>query len=129
MPASPPHPTARPLRALWLALCLSPALPAIAQNGAGAPISGDSQAIVVIGSHPDDRAITRQVQEALETDPYLDASTITVSTHDGVVSLDGMVDDSWSLLQALRRAGRVAGVRRVEENLEMTNYGGEDEGL
>jgi len=62
--------------------------------------------------------VTRRVETALDSNRYLDASRITVTTNDGVVHLEGLVGDSGDLLAALRSVNRVVGARRVVDELD-----------
>jgi osmotically-inducible protein OsmY len=99
--------------------------PAIAQEKA-APANG-VEPIVITGAKlapPTDEQLTQQVETSLEASRYLDASRITVTTKNGVVTLDGLVGDAWDLRIALRIAGRVAGVRRLIDDLDIVEPDG-----
>ena len=75
--------------------------------------------VIVTGTRPvADEEVTKRVEAALDANPYLDASRITVTTVDGVVLLEGLVGDAGDLFAALRTARRVAGARRVVDNLD-----------
>jgi hypothetical protein len=104
--------------ALGVLLCC--AYPAVAQEKT-APANG-VEPIVITGAKlapPTDEQLTQQVETALEASRYLDASHMTVTTKNGVVTLDGLVGGAWDLRIALRIAGRVAGVRQLVDNLEI----------
>jgi hypothetical protein len=72
-----------------------------------------------------DAAVTRQVETALQANPYLYDGHITVTVKDGVVTLRGMVLDEWDLRMAIRVSRKIAGVKRVVDDLEM-ELGGSD---
>ena len=108
-------------------LACSCAMPASAQESAARPAGSGEPPIVVTGtrSAPSDRELTKRVESALDAARYLDASRITVTTKDGVVTLEGIVGDISDLRTAIRVSSRVAGARRIDDNLEMPAY---DEG-
>jgi osmotically-inducible protein OsmY len=66
-----------------------------------------------------DEKVRDQVETALHSDPYVDDEHVTVTIKDGVVTLEGMVFDDWDMRQAVRISKRVAGVKRVINELEI----------
>lgn len=80
--------------------------------------------ILVTARRLADEEIKKQVEEALHTDPYFYDGHVTVTIKDGVVTLSGVVFDEWDLRTAKRIAKRIAGVRRVVDDLEI-KLGGE----
>jgi osmotically-inducible protein OsmY len=70
-----------------------------------------------------DREVTKRVQAALRSDPYVYAEHVSVTSAGGVVTLQGLVADEWDLRSAIRISSRVAGVRRVVDELEITDFG------
>lgn len=76
------------------------------------------ESIVIIGRGPTDEELTRLVEAVLVEDPYLDSTRVTVTTKDGVVTLEGLVGDWGDVLRAIRISGRVAGVKRLVDDLE-----------
>jgi osmotically-inducible protein OsmY len=70
-------------------------------------------------SDPD---VTKRVEMALESDSYVYAEHIAVTTADGVVTLHGLVGDEWDLRRAIRVSSRVAGVKRVVDELEIWDF-------
>ncbi len=80
--------------------------------------------IVVTAKRLADEQVKMQVEEALHTDPYFYDGHVTVTIKDGVVTLSGVVFDEWDLRAAKRIAKRIAGVRRVVNDLEI-ELGGE----
>jgi osmotically-inducible protein OsmY len=66
-----------------------------------------------------DEAVTAQVVQALRADPYVVSDHMSVVTENGVVKLQGIALDLWDLQRALRLARRLAGGRRVVNELEL----------
>jgi osmotically-inducible protein OsmY len=99
------------LGALWFW-----AIPTNAQQKT-APVA--SEQVVITSTKPaTDEELTKRVETVLDSDRYLDASHMTVTTKDGVVTLGGLVGDSGDLLRALRISSRIPGARRVIDDLE-----------
>ncbi|MBX5459812.1 MAG: BON domain-containing protein [Steroidobacteraceae bacterium] len=71
------------------------------------------------GTTVDDTTITAKVKTALSTDPAVAAHNVNVETRDGVVQLAGFVNSSEEKAQAGKVAQRVAGVKRVDNELEV----------
>jgi hyperosmotically inducible periplasmic protein len=90
--------------------------PAAADNAA-AQAAGELDAIVVTAKkRPDpvaDEVLTKKVEAALLADPYLLDDHVTVTTKNGIVTLEGIVFDEWDVRMAMRIARKTAGVRRV----------------
>lgn len=88
---------------------------AAALLGAGTCV-GQSQSereeVVVVG-HATDERITQRVQEALRDDRWIYSQHVTVTTRNGVVTLDGIVIDTGELNRLLRLTYRIPGVRRA----------------
>jgi osmotically-inducible protein OsmY len=59
------------------------------------------------------------VELALKLDPYVDDQHVTVTTKNGIVTIQGFVQDAWDLLALRRIAKRVAGVKRVVNDVEL----------
>jgi hyperosmotically inducible protein len=71
------------------------------------------------GEVVDDTAITAKVKAALISDPNVAAREVNVETHEGVVQLAGFVDSSDQKSKASEAARRVAGVKQVDNQLEV----------
>lgn len=71
------------------------------------------------GEHVDDAVVTTKVKTALVQAEQVDAIDVNVSTYKGVVQLSGFVDTESEAEQAELIAARVAGVKRVENKLEL----------
>lgn len=72
-----------------------------------------------VGTFIDDATITAKVKTALVGDPTTEAVEVKVDTRDGVVQLSGFVDDESEKAAAERVAQNVAGVQRVENEIEV----------
>ena len=74
--------------------------------------------IIVSATRQSDELLTQQVVAALQEDPYIFSDHITVTTTNGVVRLEGRINDRSDFFSALRLARRIARGRRVINNLE-----------
>jgi BON domain len=79
--------------------------------------------IVVEGAkHPEsaaDAELNKQVETAMRSDRYFYDDHVTATTRNGVVVLRGMVFDEWDVRTAIRISKRIAGVKRVINQLEI----------
>jgi osmotically-inducible protein OsmY len=78
--------------------------------------------VVTAKRRPDpvaDEKMAVEVATALHTDPYFYDAHVTVTVTDGVVTLEGIVFDYWDMQTALRIGRKIAGVRRVINDLEI----------
>jgi len=99
-----------------------PATPDAAPVPAPAPVAEPSPPVVaaapvVVG--PDDGGITAQVRTALASDEQLALAPIEVSTHEGVVKLEGQVPDAQLRARATVVAAATQGVRGVDNRLTL----------
>ncbi len=69
------------------------------------------------GKYVDDATITAKVKAAILADPMLKVLQIAVTTTNGVVKLNGVVDSQKSLDHSLAVARAVNGVKSVESGL------------
>ena len=74
---------------------------------------------VTVGEAIDDATITAQVKAALVEDDELSALDINVDTRNGVVTLNGAVDNNADIARANDVADDVAGVRSIQNNLQV----------
>jgi osmotically-inducible protein OsmY len=81
--------------------------------------------VVITGTRESDAVLVAKVEQALQKDPYLFVSHISVSAENGVLRVEGVVQDPFDMLQVLRLARRAAGKRRVINEIEFVD-GGED---
>jgi hyperosmotically inducible periplasmic protein len=71
------------------------------------------------GDVVDDTVITAKVKTALATDPVVAAHQVNVEVREGVVQLAGFVDNSDQKAKASEVTRRVAGVKQVDNQLEV----------
>lgn len=67
----------------------------------------------------DDANINTNVQAAVVAVPGVHANTIQVKTYEGVVTLSGTVDDRLAAQNAIQAARQVAGVKKVDYNIDV----------
>ena len=66
-----------------------------------------------------DEQITLQVEKTLTDDPWIYSEHLTVTTRNGVVRIEGIVQDTAELFRILRLARKTPGARRVVNATEM----------
>jgi osmotically-inducible protein OsmY len=76
-----------------------------------------------------DKELATRVQAALDADKLLYAKHIFVRSDNGIVRLSGYVWEQPDLLEAEDVAGRVEGVSRVVNDLELQRNGIDDSGV
>lgn len=69
------------------------------------------------GEQVDDAALLTSVKTALVSDPVTEAGEINVDVNRGVVKLSGFVDTSKEKAQAAQVAGKVDGVKSVQNDI------------
>jgi osmotically-inducible protein OsmY len=75
--------------------------------------------VVVSARREADAVLTAKVEKALQDDPYVYVPHISVTTENGIVRLEGLATDVYELRRALMLARRVAGKRRVVDDVEL----------
>jgi len=84
--------------------------------------SSELAPIVIRGQRlpPDasDEEVTRAVVQSIAKAPWIFADHVTITPRNGVVYLEGFVTDEWDLYHILDRARKIAGRRRVVNNIE-----------
>ena len=94
----------------------------LAQPGAFDPALTE---IIVTGKKiVDDELVSRQVATALHSDPNVLDDHITVTVKNGIVTLHGIALDYWDVRAMRRLSRRVAGVKRVVDDIDV-RLGGE----
>jgi BON domain len=87
------------------------------------PDAGRLEPIVVTAKRRSDpvadEKMKTQVEEAMHSDPVFYDEHVTVTVKNGVATLSGMVFDDWDMRQAMRISRKIAGVKRVINDLEM----------
>lgn len=71
-----------------------------------------------------DEELVNRVAATLRADPYFYDEHVVVTVKNGVATLHGIVFDDWDLRHAIRLARKIAGVKRVVNDLEI-KLGGE----
>jgi osmotically-inducible protein OsmY len=71
------------------------------------------------GGFFDDAAITTRVKKAIYDEPALKVGDISVKTDDKVVQLSGSVKSRAEVRKAAEVAGKVEGVKRVKNDLQV----------
>jgi hyperosmotically inducible protein len=71
------------------------------------------------GEFVDDAVLTTRIKAALAADPGVAAHEVNLDVRQGVVQLSGFVDNAAEKARAEQLASRVAGVRRVENALDV----------
>ena len=80
--------------------------------------SGEELREIVVTAKRSDEALAAKVEAALKQNPYIFSDHVTVTAKDGVVRVGGVVNDLFDLLAILRVARRMAGGRRVVNEIE-----------
>ncbi len=75
--------------------------------------------VVEAQRHAADEQVTQRVQNALSNDPWIFSEHVTVTTRNGVVTVEGVVQDTGEWFRILRLARKTPGARRVVDRLEM----------
>ncbi|MGD0490256.1 MAG: BON domain-containing protein [Steroidobacteraceae bacterium] len=68
---------------------------------------------------PADAELNKQVESAMEANRYFYNYHVSATTRNGVVVLRGLVFDDWDVRTAIRLSRRIAGVKRVINQLEI----------
>jgi len=88
-----------------------------------APAAGRLEPIVVTAKRRSDpvadEKLNIQVEEALHLDAFFYDEHVTVTIKNGIATLQGLVFDDWDLRQAMLISRKVAGVKRVVNDLEI----------
>jgi len=96
-------------------------------DDATAPGASGLKQIVVTGRKQQDpvadEKMRKQVEAALRADPYFYDGHVTVTIVNGVATLQGMVFDDWDMRAAMRISKRVAGVKRVVNEIDIEEGG------
>ena len=89
------------------------------------PTPANPRTIVVTGQKAAaDLEVKQRVETALHSDPYFYDGHVTVTVTNGVVYLQGVVYDNWDLLMARRISKKIAGAKRVIDELEICSCDG-----
>jgi hypothetical protein len=85
------------------------------------PAASKLEEVVITARKEADAALTARVLQVLQDDPYVFADHIEVVTENGVVRLEGIALDVTDMYRAVDLARRIAGKRRVVNEIELRN--------
>jgi osmotically-inducible protein OsmY len=105
-------------RALLFASLLGAASVWAAENAAGKQTERLEEVVIQAKRQAADEQINRQVEKTITEDPWIFSEHITVTTHNGVVRVEGIVGDTGEMFRILRLCRRISGARRVVNALE-----------
>ncbi len=66
-----------------------------------------------------DEQVTRQVERILTEDRWIYGEHITVTTRNGIVTLEGIVGDTGEMFRIVRLCRKMSGARRIVNGLEI----------
>ncbi len=98
----------------------------IAAQQAPAPGRNALQEITVTAQKisKSDEEVTAQVETALHADRYIFSDHVTITSKNGVVILSGIALDYWDVFAMKRLVGKMPGVKKVVDDLDV-RLGGE----
>lgn len=91
----------------------------VAQDATRTADSNLAEVVIQAKRQAADEQITRQVEKTLTEDRWVFAEHLTVTTRNGVVRIEGIVQDTGELFRILRLARKTPGARRVVNATEM----------
>lgn len=97
-----------------------------ADNAIAPPTKILDPIVVTAKKRPDpvaDEKLIQLVEVALHSDPFFYDGHVSVIVKNGVATLSGKVFDDWDMRQAMRIGKRIAGVKRVINDLEIESGG------
>ena len=80
----------------------------------GAANTPRAEVVVTAKRHLTDEQLTEQIEKALAKDPYIYAEHVTVTTDNGVVRVEGIVQDTWEWFRILDLCRKMRDARRVD---------------
>lgn len=119
-----------PTRLMLVALsatALFRCLPALSANSYARTPTSELAPIVISGRrlppNASDEQVTQAVTESIAEDPWILSEHVTVYTRDGVVYIEGVVTDEWDLYHILDHARKIAGRRKIVNDLDFQIVG------
>jgi osmotically-inducible protein OsmY len=106
-------------RLLSLLATVAAAGSCLAQDAAGKADAKLREVVIQAQRQTADAEITRQLQTTLTEDRWIFAEHVTVTTRNGVVRIEGIVQDTGELFRILRLARKIPGTRRVVDAMEI----------
>lgn len=73
-----------------------------------------TEEVVVRATRLVDEQITQQAQKAISDDPWIYSEHITVTTHNGVIRVEGFVQDTWEWFRILDLCRKIRAARRID---------------
>ena len=70
--------------------------------------------VVVRAARPTDEQITERAQRAIADDRWIYSEHITITTQNGVIRVEGIVQDTWEWFRILDLCRKARGARRVD---------------
>jgi hypothetical protein len=70
--------------------------------------------VVIQAARLTDEQITLQAHKAISDDPWIYSEHITVTTQNGVIRVEGIVQDTWDWFRILDLCRKIRGARRVD---------------
>ena len=113
------RPRPRPDLALLSAILLGAAPSCPAQDALQTASLHLPEVVIQAKREAADEQVTRLVQQTLTNDPWIYSDHITITTQNGVVTLEGIVGDTGEMFRILRLCRKIPGARRVVNALEM----------
>ena len=107
------------LRATTALVTLLGAAGADAAQDAARQTEASAAEVIVRASRLADEQITQEAEAAIANDPYIFGDHITVTTRNGVVRVEGIIQDTGEWFRILRLCRKIPGARRVVSELEM----------
>jgi osmotically-inducible protein OsmY len=113
------HDRIGPLLVAALGVAAPAARSTLAQTAVQSREEASNAEIIITADRRADEELTARVAQVLQDDPYIFADHISVTTENGVVRLRGIAFDASDLRRALFLARRVAGRRRVVNEVDL----------
>jgi len=66
-----------------------------------------------------DKQLAQDVKTALRSNPIVDDNHVTITVKNGVVTMQGFVQDAWDLMALRRVTKKVPGVKRIVNDVEL----------
>ena len=120
MPVSPLRTVRQPICgsrarfALLFATLLGAAGSCAAQDAAEKPNARLQEVVIQAKRQAADEQITQQAQKAISDDRWIYSAHITVTAHNGVIRVEGIVQDTWDWFKIMDHCRRIRGARRVD---------------
>jgi hypothetical protein len=99
--------------------CVGPVVCAVARAD-NSPNGPDTVTVTAERLHKvADEQLAQDVKTALRSDPIVDDNHVTITVKNGVVTMQGFVQDAWDLMALRRVAKKVPGVKKIVNDVEL----------